>query len=45
MFTVVHMENNRMYISKNTRINSVFHVLTTVTPRLLHPVYNWVETS
>ena len=37
-FTIVHMENNTI-INNNTKINTVFHVLTTVNLLLPHPLY------
>ena len=38
-FTVVCMENNIIINSNNKRINSVFHILTTVNLLLPTPVY------
>ena len=35
--TVVHMENSALF-NNNTRINSVFHVLTNLKPTFVHPV-------
>ena len=38
MFTVVHMENDTIINKYNTRIKSVFRVLTTVNFLLPHPI-------
>ena len=43
-FTVVQMENHTIIIKYNIRINSVFHMLTTVNLLLVTPVQQFTNT-